>query len=81
MLTLKYLLAGLGVVLFGSSGALVAYDIYLSSQLRRLLGSRRRQDEAAREAAADVDRTLRPVRWGFAQPLVAVRVRPLRLRR
>ena len=26
----------LGLSLFGSAGALVAYDIYLSSQLRRL---------------------------------------------
>ncbi len=38
MSLLKYLLVSLGIVLFGSSGALVAYDIYLSSQLRRLLG-------------------------------------------
>ena len=80
MLPLKYLLVGLGIVLFGSSGALVAYDIYLSSQLRRLLGRRCRQDEAAREAAAQessagVDRGLRPVRWGLAQPLRAVNSR------
>jgi len=79
MLALKYLLVGLGVVLFGSSGALVAYDIYLSSQLRRLLGRRRRQDEAAREAAqessAEVDRALRSVRWGLAQPLRAANSR------
>ncbi|MCU1243472.1 MAG: hypothetical protein JWO71_4198 [Candidatus Acidoferrum typicum] len=45
MLALKYLLVILGIGLFGSSGALVVYDIYLSSQLRRLLG-RRRRDEA-----------------------------------
>jgi hypothetical protein len=80
MLPLKYLLVSLGIVLFGSSGALVAYDIYLSSQLRRLLGRRRRQDEATPEPAAqrlsaDVDRALRPVRWGLAQPLRAVNSR------
>jgi hypothetical protein len=80
MLPLKYLLVILGIVLFGSSGALVAYDIYLSSQLRRLLGRRRCQDEATRaparqELSADVDRALRPVRWGFAQPLRAVNSR------
>jgi hypothetical protein len=82
MLALKYLLVGLGIVLFGSSGALVAYDIYLSSQLRRLLGHRRREHEAAREVAAQkqrlsahVDRTLRPVRLGFARPLRAVNSR------
>ena len=80
MLPLKYLLVGLGIVLFGSSGASVAYDIYLSSQLRRLLGRRRRQDEATQAAApeelsADVDCALRPVHWGFAQSLRAVNSR------
>src|SRR6266404_5787684 len=40
MLVLKYLLVILGIGLFGSSGALVVYDIYLSSQLRRLLSRR-----------------------------------------
>jgi hypothetical protein len=86
MLPLKYLLASLGIVLFGSAGALVAYDIYLSSQLRRLLGRRQGRDEAVREAAAqevsaDVHRGLPPVRWGLARPLRAVGVTPLRLRR
>jgi hypothetical protein len=80
MLLLKYMLVSLGIVLFGSSGALVAYDIYLSSQLRRLLGRRRRQDEPtqapeAPKLSAHVDRTLRPIRWGFAQPLRAVNSR------
>jgi hypothetical protein len=80
MLPLKYLLVSLGIVLFGTSGALVAYDIYLSSQLRRLLGRRRRQNEATTEPAAqrlsvDVDRPLRPVRWRLAQPLRAVNSR------
>jgi hypothetical protein len=80
MLPLKYLLVGLGIVLFGSSGALVSYDIYLSSQLRRLLRRRRRRDGATRaparqELSADVDRALRPVRWGLAQPLRAVNSR------
>jgi len=86
MLPLKYLLVILGIALFGSSGALVAYDIYLSSQLRRLLGRRQGRVEAAREGAAqevsaDVHRGLPPVRWGLARPLRAVGVTPLRLRR
>jgi hypothetical protein len=38
VLLLKYFLMILGIVLFGSTGALLAYDIYLSAQLRRLLG-------------------------------------------
>lgn len=37
MLALKYLLMILGVGLFGSAGALIAYDVFLATQLRRLL--------------------------------------------
>ena len=48
MLVLKYLLMALGIVPFGSSGALLVYDIYLSAQLRRLLG-RRQIGRGARE--------------------------------
>ena len=94
MLALKYLLVILGIGLFGSSGALVAYDIYLSSQLRRLL--RRRRVTAAGEAAgelaaapqgesarddsnAEPARPLRPVRWGLAQRLAAAGVLPFLL--
>jgi len=40
MLVLRLFLMILGLGLFGSAGALVAYDIYLSSQLRRLLHRR-----------------------------------------
>src|SRR5712692_1852934 len=78
MLDLKYLLVILGIGLFGSSGALVAYDIYLSSQLRRLLGWRR--DEASGQAAPqapETPRPLRPVRWGLAQRLALAGVLPL----
>src|SRR5713101_7446120 len=78
MLVLKYLLVILGIGLFGSSGALVAYDIYLSSQLRRLLGWRR--DEASGQAAPqapETSRPLRPVRWGLAQRLALAGVLPL----
>jgi hypothetical protein len=46
MPVLKYLLVILGIALFGTSGALVVYDIYLSSQLRRLLGRRRNEATA-----------------------------------
>jgi hypothetical protein len=37
MQPLKYLLMLLGVGLFGSAGALVAYDIFLAEHLRQLL--------------------------------------------
>ncbi len=52
MLVLKYLLVILGIGLFGSSGALVAYDIFISSQLRRLLG--RRREKPAGEATGEL---------------------------
>src|SRR5260370_11669567 len=74
MLVLKYLLVILGIGLFGSSGALVVYDIYLSSQLRRLLSWRR--DEASGQAAPqapETSRPLRPVRWGLAHRLALAR--------
>jgi len=45
MSALKWLLMMAGAVAFGSAGALVAYDIYLAEQLRRLL-SRNRTDES-----------------------------------
>jgi hypothetical protein len=47
MLAWKYFLMILGIVLFGSAGALVAYDIYLSEQLRRLL-SRGKTNESGK---------------------------------
>lgn len=37
MLALRILLIAAGLVLLGSTSALMVYDIYLSSQLRRLL--------------------------------------------
>jgi hypothetical protein len=37
MLALRYLLMILGIGFFGSASALVAYDIFLATQLRRLL--------------------------------------------
>jgi len=79
MLVLKYLLVIIGIGLFGSSGALLVYDIYLSSQLRRLLGRRRDKTtgELLPEDPVEVSRPLRPVRWGLAQRLAAAGVLPL----
>jgi hypothetical protein len=76
MLALKYLLMILGAGLFGSAGALVAYDIFLSEQLRRLLsrdktdapGAEVRRRLAARRAfgnaAGGFRRDLRYARTG-----------------
>src|SRR5260370_39301927 len=67
MLVLKYLLVILGIGLFGSSGALVAYDIYLSSQLRRLRGLRRvGASGPAGPQAPETSRPSLPVRLGPA---------------
>src|SRR5258707_2122231 len=70
MLALKYLLMILGAALFGSATALVAYDILLSEQLRRLL-SRGKTDEPGAEVGALARRPFRPVRWRLALQLIA----------
>ena len=70
MLALKYLLMILGAGLFGSAGALMAYDIFLSEQLRRLL-SRGKTEESGAEVGALARRPFRPVRWRLALELLA----------
>ena len=75
MIALKYLLIILGIGLFGSAGALVAYDVYVSSQLRRLL--RRSSEETAGGASAGATSFLSsgpfgPVRWQRALRLAAL---------
>jgi len=78
MLALKYLLMILGIGLFGSSGAVVAYDIYLSEQLRRLLG-RSKSGEPGAEVATTVQRPFRPTRWNLAQQLAVIAIVPVLL--
>jgi hypothetical protein len=68
MLALKYLLMILGAGLFGSAGALVAYDVFLSEQLRRLL-SRGKTEESGAEVGALARRPFRPMRWRLALQL------------
>ena len=70
MSALKWLLMLVGAGLFGSAGALVAYDIFLSEQLRRLL-SRGKRDESGAEVGALARRPFRPVRWRLALQLIA----------
>jgi regulator of protease activity HflC (stomatin/prohibitin superfamily) len=69
MQALKYLLMILGAGLFGSSGALVAYDIFIAAQLRRLL-RRNTTDERGAEVGALTRRPFGPVRWRLALQLV-----------
>jgi len=78
MIALKYLLVILGIGLFGSAGALVIYDVYISSQLRRLL--RRSSEEATggTEAATFLPAPpFGPVRWQRALLLAGLAVLPL----
>ncbi len=86
MLVLKYLLILAGVGLFGSAAALVAYDIYISSQLRRLLrrdaasespaGAGESRESAASNLLHDFEHPQRPVRWRLARQLVISAVVP-----
>ncbi len=89
MIALKYLLVILGIGLFGSAGALVAYDVYVSSQLRKLL-RRRREESAAGVGGLGLTGTTSgttagyfsadpfgPVRWQRALLLAVLAVVPL----
>src|ERR1700687_928373 len=79
MLALKYLLMILGAGLFGSAGALVVYDIYLSEQVRRLLGRGTVAGESGLAASPLARHPLGPIRWGLAQRLAVAAVLPLLL--
>src|SRR5580704_8264559 len=91
MLVLKYLLTLAGIGLFGSAAALVVYDIYISSQLRRLLrrdgasdtaaggGTGAGDESAAARLLRDVEHPLRPVRWRLARQLVISGIVPILL--
>ena len=72
MVALKYLLAILGIGLFGSAGALVVYDVYISSQLRRLL--RRSSEEAAGGAWRNMARASAPLNVRFMPGPLAYQV-------
>ena len=80
MIALKWLLIILGIGLFGSAGALVIYDVYVSSQLRRLL--RRSSEEAGGGAGAGATsflptRPFGPLRWQRALQLALLAIVPL----
>src|SRR6266403_2048826 len=78
MLALKYLLMILGVGLFGSSGILVAYDIYIAARLRWLL--EQTSGEPGTEAVQrETARPFGPVRWRLALQLAAVGIVPVLL--
>jgi len=74
---LEVLADRIGVGLFGSASGVIAYDIYLAAQLRRLLG--RKAQEGGSEAGEKAPRPLAPVRWKLAQRLAVLAVAPLPL--
>src|SRR6202030_2638594 len=77
MLALKYLLMLLGVGLFGSAGAVVVYDVYVSERLRRLI---QRKPNGETDAPVTLPPLpLPPVRWKRAQQLAAAAILPLLL--
>jgi regulator of protease activity HflC (stomatin/prohibitin superfamily) len=78
MLVLKYALMIFGVALFSSAGSLVIYDIYLSEQLRRLLG-RSAAPASLTGVTPVVGHLLGPIRWRLAQRLVVAGIVPLLL--
>lgn len=59
MSALKWLLMLVGAAVFGSAGALVAYDIYLSEQLRQLLSRNKTDETGADLKGAETRNTLR----------------------
>jgi len=74
MLALKYLLMLLGVGLFGSAGALVVYDVYVSERLRRLI---KRNASTDKDAPVHLPALpLASVRWKQAQQLAAPAKQP-----
>src|ERR1700719_1582430 len=77
MLALKYLLTLLGVGLFGSVGAVVVYDVYVSERLRRLIKRKANGETDAQASLPPLP--LAPVRWKLAQQLTAAAILPLLL--
>jgi hypothetical protein len=59
MSALKWLLMLVGVALYGSAGALVAYDVYLAEQLRRLVTWGKTNQSAKRIRAYAPRRSMR----------------------
>ena len=69
MLLLKFLLLAAGIGLFAGAAAIIAYDVYRATQLRRLLAG----------GAEPVAPPARPVRWSLAGKLAGLAWLPLLL--
>jgi regulator of protease activity HflC (stomatin/prohibitin superfamily) len=69
MLLLKYLLLAAGIGMFAGAAAVIAYDVYLATQLRRLLAG----------GTEPVSPAARPIRWSLAGKLASLAWLPLLL--
>jgi regulator of protease activity HflC (stomatin/prohibitin superfamily) len=72
MLSLKFLLFAAGIGTFAGALAIIAYDVYLAVQLRRLL-------TGGAGPFAPAPTPVRPVRWSLAGKLAALAALPLLL--
>jgi regulator of protease activity HflC (stomatin/prohibitin superfamily) len=77
MVALKWLLVILGLGLFGSAGALVVYDVYVASQLRRLLKRKSEEEGGAGTTTFLPARPFGPVRWRRALHLAVFALVPV----
>jgi len=77
MVALKWLLVILGLGLFGSAGALVVYDVYVASQLRRLLKRKSEEEGGVGTTTFLPARPFGPVRWQRAVQLAVVALVPV----
>jgi regulator of protease activity HflC (stomatin/prohibitin superfamily) len=77
MVALKWLLVILGIGLFGSAGALVVYDVYVASQLRRLLKRKSEEEGGVGTTTFLPARPFGPVRWQRATQLAVIGLLPV----
>jgi regulator of protease activity HflC (stomatin/prohibitin superfamily) len=77
MVALKWLLVILGLGLFGSAGALVVYDVYVASQLRRLLKRKSEEEGGVGTTTFLPAGPFGPVRWQRAVQLAVVALVPV----
>jgi regulator of protease activity HflC (stomatin/prohibitin superfamily) len=77
MVALKWLLVILGLGLFGSAGALIVYDVYVASQLRRLLKRKSEEEGGVGTTTFLPARPFGPVRWQRAAQLAVAALVPV----
>jgi len=79
MLALKFLLMLIGVGLFGSAAAVVAYDVYVATRLRWLLQQSGAKGGAEGIKPTEQRRPFGPVRWELARKSALAGILPVLL--